>query len=101
MRTPMVSGGRRVLMLKDRKAVAERAVVNTADFLVAARVRDHFDRAQDFVEVWVDFVEMGSGSEAVHKGRFATRATGVREEVKKLQAARIGEVGRVSVDGEG
>lgn len=101
MRTPLVSGGGRVLVLKDRKAVAERAVVNTADFLVAARVRDHLGRAQYFVEVWVDFVEIGSGSEAVHKGRFATRAIGVREEVEQLQAARVGEVGRIGVDGEG
>ena len=88
-------------MLKDRKAVAECAVVNTADFLVAARVRDHFGRAQDFVEVWADFVEIGSGSEAVHKRRFTTRAIGVREEVEKLQTARVGEVGRISVDREG
>jgi hypothetical protein len=101
MRTPMVSGGGRVLMLKDRKAVAECTVVNTTDFLVAARVRDHFGRAQDFVEVWADFVEIGSGSEAVHKGRFTTRAIGVREEVEKLQTARVGEVGRISVDREG
>jgi hypothetical protein len=77
MRTPMAIGGGRVPMLKDWKAVAKRAVVNTAHFLVAARVRDHFGCAQDFVEIWVDLVEMGSGSEAVHKGRFATRATGV------------------------
>jgi hypothetical protein len=101
MRTPLVSGGERVLMLKDRKAVTERAVVNTADLLVAARMRDHFGHAQYFVEVWVGFVEMGSGSETVHKGRFATRAIGVREEVEQLQAARVGEVGRISVNGEG
>jgi len=84
MRTPLVSGSGGVLMLKGRKAVAERAVVNTADLLVAARVRDHFGRAQYFVEVWVGFVETGSGSEAVHKGGFATRAIGVREEVEQL-----------------
>jgi hypothetical protein len=101
MRTPLVSGSGGVLVLKDRKAVAERAVVNTADFLVAARVRYHFGRAQYFVEVWVGVVEMGSSSEAVHKGRFATRAIGVREEVEQLQTARVGEVGGVGVDREG
>jgi hypothetical protein len=101
MRTPLVSGDKRVLMVKDRKAVVERAVVDTADFLVATRVRHHFGRAQYVVEVGVAFIEIGSGSEAVYKRGFAARAIGVREEVEQLQAARVGEIGRIGVDGEG
>lgn len=77
------------------------AVVDAADFLVSARVRNDLVRAQHFVEVCVSFVEVLCSSETVDKSRCAAGAVSVGEDVEHLETARIRKVRCIRVDGEG
>ena len=91
-------------MVEDGEApVRGRGVGDGADFCVAARVADDGHSAQD-VEVLAPLlsliVQVRRGCEAVDERALTAGAFGVREEVEHLQAAGIGEVGRVGVDGE-
>ena len=88
-------------MLENGKAAVESAVVDTADLFVPARMRRDLARAEHFVEVWVTFEQMRGGGKAVNKRRFAAGAVGVGEHVEHLEAAGVGKVGCVGVDGEG
>lgn len=72
-----------------------------AHAFIPARMSGHADRAQDVVSGRRFEPEGGGCFEAVDEEGGAAGAGGVREEVEHLQAAGVGEVGRVGVGGQG
>ena len=99
---PRRAGSHAPVVLQDREAAGVRSgVVDTPDGRVAARMRDDLLLAQCPVRALILTVQILSGREAVDEGRCAAGAVRVREQMEHLQAAGVGEVGRVGVDGEG
>lgn len=61
----------------------------------------HIDRAEELIRLWLGLAQVGGDFEPVDQQAGAAGAVRVGEQVERLQACRVGEVGVVRVGLEG